>query len=131
MFVHQNSYQVRLSLVYLGKFTIIHLSTCLFFASHSLSPPFFPLSLLVVTQVRGHIRSRLFSPPASTTVRPLHFYRENAAALSSLVYSRRIMLNHARRSQQTVVSFYLSSLPNNFQISPRRESNSRINIVNN
>ena len=43
--------------------------------------------------------SRLFSP-LPTTVRALHFYRENISALSPLVDSRRIVLTHARRSQQ-------------------------------
>ena len=46
------------------------------------------LSLLVVTQIRGHIAGS--SPPLPTTVRALHFYRENISALSSLVDSRRV-----------------------------------------
>ena len=58
----------------------------------------FLLSLLVVTQIRGRITD---SSP-STTVRALHFYRENISALSSLVDSLRIVPTHAinRRSQQ-------------------------------
>ena len=46
------------------------------FPSHLLSSPFYSLSLLliVVTQIRGHIACS--SPPLSTTVRALHFYRE-------------------------------------------------------
>ena len=42
------------------------------------------LSLLVVTQIRGHIAGS--SPPLPTTVRALYFYREKISALSSLVY---------------------------------------------
>ena len=44
------------------------------------------LSLLVVTQIRGHIAGSSTSIP--TTVRALHFYREKISALSSLVDSR-------------------------------------------
>ena len=61
---------------------------CLF-SSLLLSSPFFFLSLLVVTQIRGHIAGS--SPPLPTTVRALHFYREKISALSSLVDSRRIV----------------------------------------
>ena len=43
-------------------------------------------SLLVVTQIRGHIAGSF--PPLPTTVRALHFYREKISALSSLVDSR-------------------------------------------
>ena len=49
--------------------------------------PSFSLSILVVTQIRGHVAGS--SPPLPTTVRALHFYRENISALSSLVDSRR------------------------------------------
>ena len=59
------------------------------------------ISLLVVTQIRGS-RSRLFSP-LSSTVRALHFYREKISALSSLVDSRRVVLTHARRTQQLIL----------------------------
>ena len=41
------------------------------------------LCLLVVSHIRGHISGS--SPPLPTTVRALHFYRENISALSSLV----------------------------------------------
>ena len=51
-------------------------------------------SLLVVTQIRGHIAGS--SPPLPTTVGALHSYRENISALSSLVDSRRIVLTYAR-----------------------------------
>ena len=59
----------------------IHISSHLFFA--------LLFSLLVVTQIRGHIAGS--SPPLPTTVRALHFYREKISALSSLVDSRRIV----------------------------------------
>ena len=59
----------------------------LFFSpSDLLSSPFYFLSLLVVTQIRGHIAGSSSSLP--TTVRALHFYREKISALSSLVDSR-------------------------------------------
>ena len=61
------------------------------------------LSLLVVTQIRGHIA---VSSPLPTTVRALHFYREKISALSSLVDSRRIVLTHARRSQQLILFLF-------------------------
>ena len=41
-----------------------------FFPSHLLSSPFYHLSLLVVTQIRGHVAGS--SPPVPTTVRALH-----------------------------------------------------------
>ena len=99
----------------------------LFFSSHLLSSPFYSPSLLVVTQIRGHIlNSRLFSP-LPTTVRALHFYREKISALSSLVDSRRIVLTHARRSQLLTLLFIFA---NKSKISPRRDSNSRTNTIN-
>ena len=64
----------------------------------------FNISLLVVTQIRGHISSS--SPPLPNTVRALHFYREKISALSSLVDTRRIVLIHARRYQQLIPSFF-------------------------
>ena len=76
----------------------------LFVPSHLLSSPFFSLSLLVVTQIRGHIAGS--SPPLPTTVRALHFYHEKISALSYLVDSRRIVLTHGRRSQQFGWSFF-------------------------
>ena len=75
-----------------------------FFPSHLLFSPFCSLSLLVVTQIRGHIAGS--SPPLPTTVRALHFYRKKISALSFLVDSRRTVLTHARRSQQLIL-FYL------------------------
>ena len=56
------------------------------------------LSLLVVTQIRSYIAGS--SPRLPTTVRALHFYRENISAFSSLINSRRIVLTHAGRSRQ-------------------------------
>ena len=94
-----------------------------FFPSHLLSSPFYYLSLLVVTQIRGHIADS--SPPLPTTVRALHFYPEEISALSSLVNSRRIVRTHARRSQQLILFFFFFCKW--IQISPRRDSNSRIN----
>ena len=82
------------------------------------------LSLLVVIQIRGHIAGS--SPPLPTTVRALHFYREEISALSSLVDSPRIVLTHARRSQQLIPFFIFAK---KIKISPRRDSNSRINTI--
>ena len=60
-------------------------STLILFFSHLLSSLFYSLSLLVVTQIRGHIAG---SSPLTTTVRALHFHREKISALPSLVDSR-------------------------------------------
>ena len=89
-----------------------------FFPSHLLSLPFCSLSLLVATQIRGHIAGS--SPPLPTTVRALHFYREKISAISSLVDSRRIVLTH---------DIFLVFFENKFKISPRRESNSLTNTT--
>ena len=49
---------------------------------HLLSSPFYFLSLLVVTQIRGHIAGS--SPPLPYTVRALHFFfRDKISALAS------------------------------------------------
>ena len=56
----------------------------------------FSLTLLVSSQIRGHINSRL-SSPLPTTVRALHFYREKISAPSSLVDWHRIVPTHRRR----------------------------------
>ena len=96
-----------------------------FFPSHLLSSPFCSLSLLVVTQIRGHIAGSF--PPLPTTVRALHFYRESISALCSLVDSCRIVLTHARRSQQLILFCFFFAIK--FKISPRRDSNSR-NTIN-
>ena len=70
--------------------------------------------------------SRLFSPPTPQYGSRLAFLsREDFS--SSLVDSRRIVLTHARRSQQLILfSFFFSA--NKFKISPRRDSNSRTNF---
>ena len=74
----------------IGRRNSIVLEFFFFFSpSHLLSSPFYSLSLLVVTQIRGHIAGS--SPPLPTTVRALHFYREKISALSSLANSRRIV----------------------------------------
>ena len=95
-----------------------------FFHPIYLSSPFYSSSLLVVTQIRGHIGS---SCPLPTTVRAFQFYREKISALSSIVDSRRIVLTHARRSQQLILFFssFFFFFANKFKISPRRDSNSR------
>ena len=85
------------------------------------------LSLLVVTQIGfrgGHMAGS--SSPLPTTVRALHFLRDEISAFSSLVDSRRTVLTHARRSQQLILSFIFA---NKFKISPRRDSNSRTNTT--
>ena len=63
------------------------------FPIYYLRSSFFSLSLLVVTQIRGHIAGS--SPPIPTAVRALRFYRERISALFSLVDSRRTVLTHA------------------------------------
>ena len=67
--------------------------------------PSFSLSLLDVTQIRGHIAGS--SPHLPTTVRALNFYRGKTSALSSLVDSRRIVLTHSinRRPQHWMPFF--------------------------
>ena len=65
--------------------------------------PFF-LFLPVVTEIRGHRASS--SAPLPSTVRALHFYRQKDFS-SSLVDSRRIVLTHARRSQQLIFFLFL------------------------
>ena len=92
------------------------------------SSPFFfslpPINTVVVTQIRGHIAGSF--PPQPTTVLwfvPCIFFRQEISALSSLDNWRRIVLTHARRSQQLIL-FYFA---NKFKTSPRRDSNSRTN----
>ena len=77
------------------------------------SIPFIIFALLFspsVTQIRGHIEGS--SPPLPTTVHTLHFYRDKISALSSLVDSRRIVLTHARRSQQLILFSLLQKKSN-------------------
>ena len=76
----------------------------LFVSSHLLSSPLFPLSLLVVTQIRGHIAG---SFPVHATVRALHFYRE---IISALLFLRRLASNCANpRYALSVVDLFSSS----------------------
>ena len=63
---------------------------------------------LVVAQFRGHIAGP--SPRLPTTVRALHFYREKISAIFSIVGSRRIVLTHARRSQQLILFLFFSQI---------------------
>ena len=56
----------------------------LFFPSHLLSSPFYSLSLLVVTQIRGDMAGS--SPPLPTTVRSLAFLSRQ-----DFVYPRKIL----------------------------------------
>ena len=97
-----------------------------FLQHHLLSSPLYYLSLLVVTQIRGHKAG--CSSPLPTTVRALHFFRDKISALSSLVDSRRIVLTHAlnRCSQQLILFLFFSFLffADKLKISPRRDSNS-------
>ena len=62
---------------------------------------FFSLSLLVVSQIRGHIAGSY--PPLPTTVRALRLFREKISALCSLVDLSRTVLTHTRRSQQLLI----------------------------
>ena len=75
-----------------------HYDSCFFclFVCFSVVFALLFLSLLVVAQIRGHIAGSFPSLP--TTVRALHFYRDNILALSSLADSHRIVLTHALRS---------------------------------
>ena len=76
--------------------------------SHLLPSLFFSLSLLVVTQIRGHIAS--FPPPPLHHGSCLgrHFYRENISAISSLVDSRR-NIHESNRKRSSAARF----LPHN------------------
>ena len=94
----------------LNIYTSKYIYNIFIFPSHLLSSPFYYLSLLVVTQIRGHIAGSF--PPLPTTVRALHFYREKISALSSLVDSRRIVLTHARRSQQLILLYFCIQIQN-------------------
>ena len=87
--------------------------------------PSFSLSLLVVAQIRGHIAGS--SPPLPTTVRALHFYRENTSTLSSLIDSRRIAPIHA----PTSFFFCLQNkkISSKYHSGGIRTSNSRTNAI--
>ena len=62
--------------------------------------PTLPRIRLVVTQIRGHIAGS--SPPYPLRFVPNIFFCDEISALSSLVDSRRIVLTHARPSQQLI-----------------------------
>ena len=102
-----------------------------FSPSHLLSSPFCSLSLLVVTQIRGHIAGSS-SPPthygsclAFFIARGFQLFLPSSTCVElCFVDLRRIVLTHARRSQQLFLSFIFA---NKFKISPRRDWNSRTN----
>ena len=77
-----------------------------FFPSHLLSPPFYSLPPNRNSDPGSH--SRLFSLPTHYGSCLALFPRKDFS--SSLVDSRRIVLTHARRSQQFSNSSYLSAL---------------------
>ena len=66
----------------------------------------FSLSLLVVTQIRGHLAGSSPPLPTPTTVRALYLYREKTSALFSLLDWRRTVLTQARRAQQHSYPFH-------------------------
>ena len=72
-----------------------------FFPSRLPSSPFYSLSLLVVTQIRGHIAGS--SPPPTHYGSCLAFLSREDFSSFFLVDSRRIVLTHARRSQQLIL----------------------------
>ena len=79
------------------------------------------LSLLVVTQIRGHTAG---SSPPPTAVRAFNFYREGRFQLF-LASSTCVELSaHARQAFSATVGPFF------FKISPRWDSNSQINSIN-
>ena len=97
---------------YVAYFLLFSIPFTIFALLFSLPP------IIVGTQIRGHVALGFV---------PCTFYREKISALYSLVDSRRIVLTHARRSQQLILFFIFA---NRFKISPRRDSNSRTNTIN-
>ena len=75
-----NNHIIRHYILY-GRSRLLFFLFSFFFPSHLLSSPFYSLSPLVVTQIRGHIAGSF--PPLPTTVRALQFYREEISALPS------------------------------------------------
>ena len=71
------------------KLNVFHIYVCVRSIPCIIFALLFSISLLVVTQIRGHIAGSS-PPPLPTTVCALHFYRGKISALSSLVDSRRI-----------------------------------------
>ena len=93
------------------------------FSSYDLlTPPFFSLPPGRNSDPGSH--SRLFFPPTHYGSCLAFLSREYFS--SSLVDLRRIVLTHARRSQQLALFFFFF-LQIYFKISPRRDSNSRTN----
>ena len=75
-----------------------------YFPSHLLCSPFYSLPPSRNSDPGSH--NRLFSPPThygSCLAYLVFCFREKISALSSLVDSRRIVLNHARRPQQLIL----------------------------
>ena len=102
-YLHSGIYQVFIH-------QVLHTSFFVLFCFVSFSIPFIIFALLFsLPPINSRnsdpgSHSRLFSLP--TTVRALHFYREKISALFSLVDSRRIVLTHARRSQQLILFLF-------------------------
>ena len=92
-----------------------------FFRPHVLSSPFFSLSLLVVSQILGHIAGS--SPPPHYGSCLAFLSREDFSPF----FPRRLASNCAypRWALSAVDPFFFSA--NNFKMSPRRDSNSRTN----
>ena len=92
------------------------------FSSHLLSSPFYYLSLLVVTQIRGHIAQALLPPYPLRFVPCIFIARRFQLFLPS---STRVELCLPTLGALSSWSFFIFA--NKFKISPRRDSNSRIN----
>ena len=76
--------QASVSFVWANQQCFVHIYYPILFSHHIHDmDPSFSLSLLVVTQIRGHIAGS--SPPLPTTVRALHSYRDNSSALPSSI----------------------------------------------
>ena len=87
------------------------------------------ISLLVVTQIQGHIAG--FSSPLPTKVRALHFSREKISALPSSTRVELCLLTlGALSSWSSFFYHFFFIFANRFKISPRRDSNSRTNTIN-
>ena len=71
-----------------SEFSVCYAPLFFFLSSHVLSPPFFSLSLLIVTEIRGHITG--FTSPLPTTVHSLFFFARRPQPFLLLVNSRLI-----------------------------------------